>query len=123
MKVVLVFLAVVAVTLSAYTNKWDNIDVDKILENKRLLEGYVKCLMDKGRCTSEGKDLKENLPDALATNCDKCTAAQKEKSEKIIRFLVNQRKDLWDQLAAKYDPKDEYRQKYQDQAKAKGIEV
>nr|AIX97841.1 chemosensory protein [Cnaphalocrocis medinalis] len=126
MKVVLVLFAVIAVALSAkttYTSKFDNIDVDNILNNKRLLEGYVKCLMGTGKCTSEGNELKEKLPEALATECEKCTPAQKEKSEKIIRFLVNNRRELWDQLAVKYDPKDEYRQKYLDQAKAKGIDV
>nr|UEP64254.1 odorant binding [Cotesia flavipes] len=126
MKVVLVLFAVIAVALSAkttYTSKFDNIDVDNILNNKRLLEGYVKCLMGTGKCTSEGIELREKLPEALATECEKCTPAQKEKSEKIIRFLVNNRRELWDQLAVKYDPKDEYRQKYLDQAKAKGIDV
>lgn len=41
-----------------YTSKYDNIDVDKILTNDRILSQYIKCLMDEGNCTNDGKELK-----------------------------------------------------------------
>lgn len=41
-----------------YTNKYDNVDVDRILSNQRILTNYLKCLMDEGPCTNEGKELK-----------------------------------------------------------------
>lgn len=41
-----------------YTTKYDNIDVDRILSSKRLLQNYMNCLLDKGPCTAEGKELK-----------------------------------------------------------------
>ncbi|CAH1398577.1 unnamed protein product [Nezara viridula] len=41
-----------------YTSKYDNIDVDKILSNDRILSQYIKCLMDEGNCTNEGRELK-----------------------------------------------------------------
>jgi hypothetical protein len=44
-----------------YTTRYDNIDVDSILKNDRLLQNYVKCLLDKGRCTPEGAELKGNF--------------------------------------------------------------
>ncbi|XP_008554865.1 allergen Tha p 1 [Microplitis demolitor] len=126
MKVAIIFLAIVAVALAAttpYTNKFDDVDVDGILGSDRLLKAYVNCLLEKGPCTAEGAKLKEILPDALATSCESCTEKQKTKSEKVIRHLVNNKKDLWDKLAVKYDPNNEYRKKYEDQAKAKGINV
>lgn len=43
---------------SAYTSKFDNINVDEILHSERLLNNYFKCLMDEGRCTAEGNELK-----------------------------------------------------------------
>lgn len=43
---------------STYTTKYDNIDVDAILASNRLLKNYVNCLLDKGPCTNEGKELK-----------------------------------------------------------------
>lgn len=41
-----------------YTNKFDNFDVDKVLNNDRILTSYIKCLLDQGSCTNEGRELK-----------------------------------------------------------------
>ncbi|CAK1584481.1 unnamed protein product [Parnassius mnemosyne] len=116
--IVVSLFCVVAVTwgkpASTYTDKWDNINVDEILESKRLLKGYVDCLLDRGRCTPDGKTLKETMPDALENECSKCTQKQKEGSDKVIRFLVNKRADLWKELSAKYDPDNKYQQRYKD---------
>ncbi len=106
--------AVLAVPASKYTDKFDHINVDEILESDKLLQGYVNCLLDKSRCTPDGKTLKETLPDALEHECSKCTEKQKTSSDKVIRHLVNKRPDLWDQLAAKYDPERIYQERYKD---------
>lgn len=60
-----VFIAfVVVITVAAsnaaeqYTNRFDNINVDQILSNDRILNNYVKCLLEKGPCTQEGRELK-----------------------------------------------------------------
>ncbi|XP_034943489.1 ejaculatory bulb-specific protein 3-like [Chelonus insularis] len=128
MKIAIVFLAVVAIALARpddkmYTTKYDNIDVDGILASNRLLNNYVNCLMDKGPCSPEGKELKSLLPDALESECKKCSEKQKAASEKVIRFLVNERPELWNKLAGKYDPEGVYKKKYENQAKASGINV
>lgn len=44
-----------------YTTRYDNIDIDRILHSKRLLQNYVNCLLDKGPCTAEGKELKSKF--------------------------------------------------------------
>lgn len=44
-----------------YTTKYDNFDVDAVLNNQRLLRSYANCLLDKGSCTAEGKELKSKL--------------------------------------------------------------
>lgn len=36
----------------------DNINIDDILNNDRLLKNYVNCVLEKGRCTPEGDKLK-----------------------------------------------------------------
>jgi hypothetical protein len=41
-----------------YTTKYDNINLDEILESDRLLDNYIKCLLEKGKCTPEGSELK-----------------------------------------------------------------
>lgn len=55
------FLAAVALARpdgDLYTDKYDNVDLDEILGNKKLLEGYIKCALDQGKCTPDGKELK-----------------------------------------------------------------
>lgn len=43
-----------------YTDKFDNIDIDGILQNDRLLKRYVDCVLDKTnvRCPSEALEVK-----------------------------------------------------------------
>jgi hypothetical protein len=38
--------------------KYDNLNIEEILGNKRLLQAYVNCVLDKGKCSPEGKELK-----------------------------------------------------------------
>ncbi|KAG7211583.1 hypothetical protein KM043_010839 [Ampulex compressa] len=123
MKVALIFLGVVACALAAgkYTTKYDNIDLDEILRSDRLLKNYVNCLLDKGKCTPDGKELKESLPDALENGCEKCSEKQRDGSEKVVRFLVNERPEIWQTLSSRYDPTGEYKIKFRDEAKQKGI--
>ncbi|MCP6484304.1 A10/OS-D family protein, partial [Klebsiella pneumoniae] len=72
---------------STYTNKYDNIDVEQVLASKRLVTSYVQCLLDKRPCTPEGAELRKILPDALKTQCDKCTATQKNAALRVIDKL------------------------------------
>lgn len=117
MKMIILVTLIVAVSLAnsaTYTDKWDNINVQEILGSDRLLQGYVNCLLDKGRCTPDGKDLKETLPDALEHECSLCTKKQKEGSDKVIKHLVNKRPELWKALSVKYDPENIYQERYKD---------
>lgn len=41
-----------------YDTKFDNVDVDDLLKNDRLLKNYVKCLEYEGPCTPDGKMLR-----------------------------------------------------------------
>ncbi|CAK9829380.1 Allergen Tha p 1 [Anthophora retusa] len=125
MKVAIVFLAVLACALAneKYTTKYDNIDLDQILKSERLLNNYVNCLLDHGSCTPDGKELKKSLPDALENDCSKCSEKQKAGSEKVIRYLINERPDLWERLSKKYDPTGEYKLKFDDTANKRGIQL
>ncbi|CAH0713324.1 unnamed protein product, partial [Brenthis ino] len=50
--------SVLAVPVEKYTDKYDNLNIQEIIENKRLLEAYANCFLDKGKCTPEGKEMK-----------------------------------------------------------------
>lgn len=41
-----------------YTDRYDNIDLDEVVSNRRLLVPYLKCVLDQGKCSPEGKELK-----------------------------------------------------------------
>ncbi|KAL3285567.1 hypothetical protein HHI36_000097 [Cryptolaemus montrouzieri] len=99
---------------SPYTTKYDNIDIDRILGNDRILTNYIKCMMDQGSCTAEGRDLKRTLPDALQRGCDKCSPKQKEISEKVVRHLTQKRPKDWEKLVKKYDPQGVYKKKFEE---------
>ncbi|XP_041984363.1 allergen Tha p 1-like [Aricia agestis] len=114
----LVLVALAYANAAKYTDKWDYINVDEILESQRLLKGYVDCLLDRGKCTSDGKALKDTLPDALENDCSNCTDKQKEGADKVLKHLINKRQDLWKELAVKYDPKNIYQQKYKTKIEA-----
>ncbi|XP_049537857.1 ejaculatory bulb-specific protein 3-like [Anopheles darlingi] len=124
------FFVVVALALIAtvaaqekYTTKYDGVDLDEILKSDRLFNNYYKCLMDIGRCTPDGNELKRILPDALKTDCAKCSEKQKSGTDKVINYLIDNRKSQWEALQKKYDPENVYVNKYREDAKKKGINL
>jgi hypothetical protein len=48
----------VVVLADRYTSRYDNIDLDSFLGNQRALNAVIKCLLEKGPCSPEGKELK-----------------------------------------------------------------
>lgn len=61
--ILICFLGVAAMALARpgeehYTEKFDSVDIDQILGNRRLLVPYVKCTLDQGKCAPDGKELK-----------------------------------------------------------------
>nr|AKI84385.1 CSP2 [Holotrichia parallela] len=104
-----------------YTTKYDNINIDEILNNKRLLRGYSNCLLEKAACSPDGAELKKVLPDAIETNCEKCSERQRDASRTILRHLINKEPAIWNELEEKYDPQATYRRKYKEEAAKQGI--
>uniref|UniRef100_A0A1B6LW37 Uncharacterized protein n=1 Tax=Graphocephala atropunctata TaxID=36148 RepID=A0A1B6LW37_9HEMI len=104
--VTVTIVVAVAATLAQETYKatWDDIDLDKVLANDRLLKAYVDCLLDRGACPPEGAALKRILPEALKTDCAKCTLKQLQGAIKVVKFMVEKKPDLWGEILSKYDP-------------------
>ncbi|KAH8300585.1 hypothetical protein KR044_010073, partial [Drosophila immigrans] len=105
--------ALMDATGAAYDNKFDNVDLDEILNQERLLNNYIKCLESAGPCTSDAKMLKDILPDAMMTDCAKCTEKQKYGADKVTRHLIDNRMEDWMRLEKIYDPQGSYRIKYE----------
>ncbi|XP_014365820.2 ejaculatory bulb-specific protein 3 [Papilio machaon] len=122
-KSLIILLCVVASVWSTYTDKYDNINIDEILGNEVLLENYVNCIMDKGRCTPEGKELKNHIKEAMENGCKECTEKQKQGTRDVIKFLIEHKLETWNELCNKYDPTGKWRKHYEDDAKANGIKI
>nr|UMT69259.1 chemosensory protein 7 [Ophraella communa] len=104
-----------------YTTKFDNINLDDVLKSERLLKNYFDCLMDRGKCTPDGKEVRDNISDALETDCGKCSEKQRTGSMKVIKFLVQNKRPMFDELSAKYDPNGNYRTKHKEEFAKEGI--
>ncbi|XP_029158333.1 ejaculatory bulb-specific protein 3-like [Nylanderia fulva] len=104
---------VIAADENKYARKFDDTEVDKILQNNRVLTSYIRCLLDKGPCTAEGRELKKILPDALSTNCSKCDDNQKTITQKVIKHLKTKRSEDWVNLLGKYDPLGQHKENYE----------
>nr|QUP79549.1 chemosensory protein 3 [Monochamus saltuarius] len=116
------FVALIGVVASQkYTTKYDNVDLDQIIKSDRLLKNYIDCVLDRGNCTPDGVELKKNLPDALLTDCSKCSETQKNGSTKILRHLVKNKRPWFDELAAKFDPDSSYRKRHEEEFAKEGI--
>ncbi|XP_011561893.2 allergen Tha p 1 [Plutella xylostella] len=115
MKLLIITLALAAacVAQKRYTNKYDNMDLDEVLANRRLLVSYIKCVLDQGRCTAEGKELKTHISDALQTGCKKCTPNQREGARRVISHMIKEEPEYWTMLVEKYDPERMYSTKYE----------
>ncbi|OWR54358.1 allergen Tha p 1-like [Danaus plexippus] len=112
---VLLVACFTAINTQTYEKRYDSVNIDDVLSNKRLLAAYVKCVLDQGRCTPEGKELKSHIADALQSGCDKCTETQKDGVRKVIKHLIKNERDYWKQLVEKFDPEGVYAEKYEDE--------
>nr|AXU25088.1 chemosensory protein 9 [Cyrtorhinus lividipennis] len=109
--VLFTLISIVSSAENKYTSKYDKVDVDAIIKNERILKRYVDCLMDRSSCTPDAKLLKALLPDALQTNCAKCTDAQKIMAGKVLGHLLQFKRPYWDELTKKYDPDGSFRKR------------
>ncbi|KYM85077.1 Ejaculatory bulb-specific protein 3 [Atta colombica] len=87
-----------------YSDTYDNIDVDAIINSDRLLNQYVNCFLDKGSCTADGRSFKNILPDMILTSCEKCTEKQKYTARKIINYMKEHKSNIWAEFVEMYDP-------------------
>nr|ALS03845.1 chemosensory protein 20 [Ectropis obliqua] len=116
MKFAIIALCLVAAVLASdkYDELNDNFDISEVLNNPRLLNSYAKCLLNRGPCTPEVKQVKEKLPEALETRCAKCTEKQKQMGKQLAQEVKKHHPKLWSDLVALYDPEGKYQQAFQD---------
>ncbi|EFA07565.2 chemosensory protein 6 isoform X1 [Tribolium castaneum] len=106
-------LAVSAAPAEFYESRYDHLDVESILNNRRMVNYYAACLLSKGPCPPQGVDLKRVLPEALQTNCAKCTEKQRTAAYRSIKRLKKEYPKIWEQLRAVWDPDDVFIRKFE----------
>lgn len=52
------------------------------------------------------------LPDAIQSECSKCSEKQRSGADKVTHFLIDNKPDEWQKLADKYDKHGDYKTKY-----------
>ncbi|CAH2089626.1 unnamed protein product [Euphydryas editha] len=109
--IVLAFVAVVAARPEDDYNRYENFDVDEVINNKRLFKAYVDCLQGVGKCTPEGHDLKESLPDGIQNSCGKCSEKLKVLVAKVIVAAQEQYPEDWEKINKQYNPVGEHDEK------------
>ncbi|XP_055845510.1 uncharacterized protein LOC129911665 [Episyrphus balteatus] len=127
MKVLIVAMLALTIAIVAaeekYTTKYDSIDIEEILKSDRLFKNYFNCLMESGKCTPDGRELKRVLPDALKTGCVKCSEKQRAGTERVLKYIIENKPEQWKALQAKYDPDGVYFKKYENEAKQLGVKA
>ena len=67
---------------------------------------FRKCIQNEKKNTKSIllSTFAELLPDAIQSDCSKCSDVQKRNSRKVITFLRTRRPQDWKKLTDKYDP-------------------
>lgn len=58
----------------------------------------------------------EHIPEALEQECAKCSEKQKEGAQKVLRFIYENKPDMFHEMEAKFDPQGNFRAKYKERA-------
>nr|QCX43091.1 chemosensory protein csp11 [Helopeltis theivora] len=116
MKTIVALCALVALAVArpqeTYSTAYDNFNANELVENARLLKNYGKCFLDQGPCTAEGADFKKTIPEALKTDCAKCTPKQRELIRTVVKGFQTKLPELWAELVKKHDPEGKYKDSF-----------
>lgn len=44
-----------------YTTRFDNVDIEMVIKNERLLKNYIGCMLDRNSCTSDASEMKSRF--------------------------------------------------------------
>ncbi|KAL3276413.1 hypothetical protein HHI36_011797 [Cryptolaemus montrouzieri] len=127
--IILLFLVAAAFSISdvycdgEYGTKFDNLDLELIMTNERLLKNHFDCLLEDKGCMPETTELKKHLPEIIETCCAKCSEKHKAGKEKLVSFLKEKRPELLKAVLDKYDPDRSRKAKCAEKMKNSGIDV
>lgn len=79
-----------------YASKYDDIDIGEVLNNPRLRNQYVGCIMSTAPCvTGSARFLKDHFAEAFVTKCKRCTERQLIIFDKIAEWFTKYDLKTW----------------------------
>ncbi|CAL1680423.1 unnamed protein product [Lasius platythorax] len=85
-----------------YSDQYDYIDMNNILNNEKLRNQYYNCFMETGPClTADAKFFREVASEAFQTKCKRCTEKQKEMMDVVVSWYTQNEPDQFQALVAK----------------------
>ncbi|XP_014243438.1 ejaculatory bulb-specific protein 3-like [Cimex lectularius] len=110
--ILLTFLFVLATSFEVPKGIAFDIDVDSVLNNKRLLDAYTKCFLDKGPCAGAPREMKKNFASIFSTNCSTCTKVQKKQVRSAFNKLREKKPQEFHKIFEKYNPGNTHLQRF-----------
>ncbi|EGI64540.1 Putative odorant-binding protein A10 [Acromyrmex echinatior] len=102
------FMTIISIALlcvsaeELYSDRYDQIDAEDILQNDKLRDQYYNCFMETAPCvTADAKFFKGVMSEIIQTNCKKCTEKQKEMFTETKNWFTQNKPEQWEALVAK----------------------
>ncbi|XP_072767351.1 ejaculatory bulb-specific protein 3-like [Anoplolepis gracilipes] len=85
-----------------YSDQYDYIDYNNILNNEKLRDQYYKCYMEIAPCvTADAKFFREIASEAFQTKCKKCTEKQKEMLDAVVEWFSQKKPEQFEMMVQK----------------------
>nr|XP_018897274.1 PREDICTED: ejaculatory bulb-specific protein 3-like [Bemisia tabaci] len=92
-------------TMKEALKRMEAVDVEKVLNNDRILTNYLKCFLNKGPCTSEAKNVKKFIALLVESRCVECDPKQRKIIKKSMQVVKTKKPREYQELIKLYDPK------------------
>nr|AHJ61049.1 chemosensory protein 5 [Sogatella furcifera] len=92
------------IEMSIYDKMFENMDVNSLLKNHRLVDSYLKCFLNEGSCTHIGHEVKMMIPEVIRSRCATCGENQMRALKAGLRLFIVLRPDDWKRFLDVYDP-------------------
>nr|XP_014288837.1 putative odorant-binding protein A10 isoform X2 [Halyomorpha halys] len=91
-----------------YKKIFDDVDIDGILNNDRILDTYLRCFFNSGPCSNLADTIRGKIPEVFSTVCGLCTEKQKGLFKHSLDIFIPKRPDDWKHILEIYDPDGSY---------------
>ncbi|KYN27880.1 PREDICTED: ejaculatory bulb-specific protein 3-like [Trachymyrmex cornetzi] len=100
--IIVVALACVYAEKEFYSSRYDDVNIQEILENEKLRAQYYNCFLGTAPCkTADAKFFAGVIGEAMQTQCRKCTEKQKNLLDTLVDWYTKNRPEEWEAFVKK----------------------